>query len=207
MVHGVTVANPPPAPGRGSGGRGGTGSPWRCPRWAAWCTMLWGLGVCCAITGFGVLRFATGKWSSKPTLIFVSFVAPEANLRGHHQGWPVPKIPDRHLRGGVTGVRLDSYVFVYLCICVFVYLCICVFVQDFCEELEYWGLDDLHMEPCCQHTYYRARWLLPTPKIDVILQLPCATFHLSHVTCHWLPFQCYLFLPFPHTLLKRKRTF
>ena len=22
-------------------------------------------------------------------------------------------------------------------------------------------------EPCCQHTYYRARWLLPTPKIDV----------------------------------------
>ena len=71
--------------------------------------------------------------------------------------------------------------------------------QDFCEELEYWGLDDLHMvgillivamimiimiivttniimmmtfhpqEPCCQHTYYRARWLLPTPKIDVRL--------------------------------------
>ena len=32
-----------------------------------------------------------------------------------------------------------------------------VCVQDFCEELEYWGLDDLHMEPCCQHTYYRAR--------------------------------------------------
>ena len=30
-----------------------------------------------------------------------------------------------------------------------------VCVQDFCEELEYWGLDDLHMEPCCQHTYYR----------------------------------------------------
>ena len=36
-----------------------------------------------------------------------------------------------------------------------------VCVQDFCEELEYWGLNDLHMEPCCQHTYYRARWLLP----------------------------------------------
>ena len=75
------------------------------------------------------------------------------------------------------------------------------YAQDFCEELEYWGLDDLHMvgillivamiiiitiiiimttniimmmtfhpqEPCCQHTYYRARWLLPTPKIDVRL--------------------------------------
>jgi len=43
-----------------------------------------------------------------------------------------------------------------------------VCVQDFCEELEYWGLDDLHMEPCCQHTYYRARWLLPTPKIDAV---------------------------------------
>ena len=36
-----------------------------------------------------------------------------------------------------------------------------VCVQDFCEELEYWGLNDLHLEPCCQHTYYRARWLLP----------------------------------------------
>ena len=42
-----------------------------------------------------------------------------------------------------------------------------VCVQDFCEELEYWGLDDLHMEPCCQHTYYRARWLLPQPDPDV----------------------------------------
>ena len=31
-------------------------------------------------------------------------------------------------------------------------------VQDFCEELEYWALDDLHLEPCCQHTYYRARY-------------------------------------------------
>jgi len=36
-----------------------------------------------------------------------------------------------------------------------------VCVQDFCEELDYWGLCDLHLEPCCQHTYYRARWLLP----------------------------------------------
>ena len=41
-----------------------------------------------------------------------------------------------------------------------------VCVQDFCEELEYWGLDDLHMEPCCQHTYYRARWLLPEAPTD-----------------------------------------
>ena len=43
-------------------------------------------------------------------------------------------------------------------------------VQDFCEELEYWGLDDLHMEPCCQHTYYRARWLLPTTEEDEKMQ-------------------------------------
>jgi len=41
-----------------------------------------------------------------------------------------------------------------------------VCVQDFCEELEYWGLDDLHMEPCCQHSYYRARWLLPQPNTE-----------------------------------------
>ena len=34
-------------------------------------------------------------------------------------------------------------------------------MQDYCEELEYWGLTDLHLEPCCQHNYYRARWLLP----------------------------------------------
>jgi hypothetical protein len=39
--------------------------------------------------------------------------------------------------------------------------------QDFCEELEYWGLDDLHMEPCCQHSYYRARWLLPEKEDEV----------------------------------------
>ena len=42
-----------------------------------------------------------------------------------------------------------------------------VCVQDFCEELEYWGLTDLHLEPCCQHTYYRARWLLPSYGIQV----------------------------------------
>ena len=42
-----------------------------------------------------------------------------------------------------------------------------VCVQDFCEELEYWGLNDLHLEPCCQHTYYRARWLLPSYGIQV----------------------------------------
>jgi hypothetical protein len=40
-------------------------------------------------------------------------------------------------------------------------------LQDFCEELEYWGLDDLHMEPCCQHSYYRARWLLPEKEVAV----------------------------------------
>ena len=46
-------------------------------------------------------------------------------------------------------------------------------VQDFCEELEYWGLDDLHMEPCCQHSYYRARWLLPEKEdtVSVILNM------------------------------------
>ena len=36
-----------------------------------------------------------------------------------------------------------------------------VCVQDYCEELEYWGLDDLHLQPCCQHSYYRAKWHLP----------------------------------------------
>jgi len=35
-----------------------------------------------------------------------------------------------------------------------------VCVQDFCEELEYWGLSDLHLEPCCQHTYYRQENIL-----------------------------------------------
>ena len=25
----------------------------------------------------------------------------------------------------------------------------------------YWGLDDLHLQPCCQHSYYRAKWHLP----------------------------------------------
>ena len=42
-----------------------------------------------------------------------------------------------------------------------------VCVQDFSEELDYWGLDDLHMQPCCQHTYYRAKWLLPKASLNV----------------------------------------
>ena len=58
-----------------------------------------------------------------------------------------------HLPAGVSRVKCHQPVIVSS----IVQVC----VQDFCEELEYWGLDDLHMEPCCQHTYYRARWLLP----------------------------------------------
>ena len=33
------------------------------------------------------------------------------------------------------------------------------------DDHHHWCADQ--QEPCCQHTYYRARWLLPTPKIDV----------------------------------------
>ena len=46
----------------------------------------------------------------------------------------------------VVGADINSYFGLQVC------------VQDFCEELDYWGLCDLHLEPCCQHTYYRARW-------------------------------------------------
>ena len=37
-------------------------------------------------------------------------------------------------------------------------------IQDFCEELEYWGLDDLHLEPCCQYEFYRMKQYLPGDK-------------------------------------------
>ena len=63
-----------------------------------------------------------------------------------------------HLAAGVRKEQMFQY---------FTFFSFQVCVQDFCEELEYWGLDDLHMEPCCQHTYYRARWLLPQPNSDV----------------------------------------
>ena len=47
---------------------------------------------------------------------------------------------------------------------------------------KFWS-ETLVQEPCCQHTYYRARWLLPTPKIDVRFQPPVpggSSGHLSH---------------------------
>ena len=45
--------------------------------------------------------------------------------------------------------------------------------------MEYWGLNDLHLEPCCQHTYYRARWLLPRQNTLVLLSLTRLTLTLS----------------------------
>ena len=50
-------------------------------------------------------------------------------------------------------------------------LCRQVCVQDYCEELEYWGLDDLHLQPCCQHSYYRAKWHLPKPPSKALTAL------------------------------------
>jgi len=41
-----------------------------------------------------------------------------------------------------------------------------VCVQAFAEELAYWGLDDLHLEPCCQYAFYRMKQFLPNPKED-----------------------------------------
>ena len=46
-----------------------------------------------------------------------------------------------------------------------------VCVQDFCEELEYWALDDLHLEPCCQHTYYRARYVKMSGVYDTTMTM------------------------------------
>ena len=45
----------------------------------------------------------------------------------------------------------------------------------------------LGQEPCCQHTYYRARWLLPTPKIDVRFHPPVP--EGSSGLCHTLKFK------------------
>lgn len=39
-----------------------------------------------------------------------------------------------------------------------------VCVQAFAEELAYWGLDDLHLEPCCQYAFYRMKQFLPGDK-------------------------------------------
>ena len=73
-----------------------------------------------------------------------------------------------------------------------------VCVQDFCEELEYWGLNDLHLEPCCQHTYYRARWLLPrnntlvslTSREGLKVRIKCNTIY--HGQCQGnIPFTCW----------------
>ena len=55
--------------------------------------------------------------------------------------------------------------------------CLQVCVQDFCEELEYWALDDLHLEPCCQHTYYRARY---------VKMSRCHALVMISAVCRWL---------------------
>jgi D-hexose-6-phosphate mutarotase len=30
-------------------------------------------------------------------------------------------------------------------------------VMSFCDDLEYWGLDELHLESCCQHNHHQLK--------------------------------------------------
>ena len=49
------------------------------------------------------------------------------------------------------------------------------------EKFSSWSFQ----EPCCQHTYYRARWLLPTPKIDVSIYYQRAEYSFVHTEIHF----------------------